>query len=57
MHSYQWRTKVAFLMGINLTKFYPIISYDIRKKGIVVQVQHTNVINCTVARLQLHNDI
>jgi len=33
------------------------VAYDICKKNVVMQIQHTSVTNCTVAHLQLHTDI
>jgi len=33
------------------------MAYNISKKNVVMQVQHTHVIKGTVARLQLHTDI
>jgi len=30
----------------------PAVAYDISYKNVVMQIEHTHVINCTVARLQ-----
>jgi len=42
--------------GLSVTKFQPVIAYDISKKNVVMQVQSTRIINCTVAGLQPHID-
>jgi len=52
----QWRTRDFIFGGINLTKFYPVAAYDISKRNVVMQVQHTHVINCTDAHLQPRTD-
>jgi len=50
----QWRIHRISVWGINATKFYPVIAYDMSKKNVVMKVQHICVVcnNCTVAHLQ-----
>jgi len=51
----QWRTQDYILEGYKLKKkIQPVIAYDTSKKNVVMHV--SNVINCTVARLQPHID-
>ena len=38
--------------GYKFNKIMPAVAYDISYKNVVMQIEHTHVINCTVARLQ-----